>query len=169
MITKTDIFRMARHAFRRSQGIPDRHIMHADREWLIGLLGVVVAVGVGSVVTTRQYFFYQALSLEAVVSAADEETVYRAPLIESLVNEYSNRLLTYQALVESEPVVSVVATTTIPIVLPEGGEGGEPGASTTDELPVASTTSRETMEVLEAGVSSTSNTAAPAEENSNED
>ena len=58
MIEKNDILKMVHHITKRSRGIPDKRLMHPVREWLIGLVCVVVVLAVGVMYSTRLFTMF---------------------------------------------------------------------------------------------------------------
>ena len=73
MIDKKSIIKMAEHVFRKSQGYPDRRLMHPKREWGIGIGIFLVlvsagAIGAFSVFTSYRDFSQVTASVEQSVS-----------------------------------------------------------------------------------------------------
>ena len=61
MIDKKDILKMVKHIKRRSRHVPDRRIIHPQREWAIGLLLFFVILGVGSVFSASRFWYFSTI------------------------------------------------------------------------------------------------------------
>ncbi|MEM9336716.1 MAG: hypothetical protein AAGA35_02585 [Patescibacteria group bacterium] len=106
MIEKKDIIKMARHVLKRARGRRDHQIMHPEREWLVGLLGFVVVVGVGSYWVWQQFERYSNLDPvggeSAVVSVA-----YRGEIVQAAIDRFGEKTDMYEGLVGAQIDTSV--------------------------------------------------------------
>lgn len=64
MISKTDIIKLSKHVFSRSQGIADKRIIHPRRDWAIGLLLLIVCMIGGGYMGARAFIQYQNFDVE---------------------------------------------------------------------------------------------------------
>ena len=82
MINKQDILKMVHHVTKRSRGIPDKRLMHPVREWLIGLLGMVLVVVVGVIYSVHLF-----TTFSNVTEITHTESAISIRYNETLINE----------------------------------------------------------------------------------
>jgi len=95
----------------RNRGLPDRSLMHPEREWVIGVLlcfGIVVA---GAVYAFSLFERYSDISVDSETVEVESLRYERADAFEAL-ERYKVRAEQYQEFLESAPVV-------VPVVEPE--------------------------------------------------
>ena len=63
MIDKKDILKMAKHVFKKGGGYPDRRLMHAKRDWAIGLFIFTIVVIAGGVIAGNIFALYNDVAL----------------------------------------------------------------------------------------------------------
>lgn len=106
MITQKDIIAMARHVTRRGRGIPDRKLMHAYREWYIGLALCVCVIAGGVIYNTLQFRYYA--SLEDRISGSATTTVeYRHGVVDRVLETYEERQAVFEAEGQEVPNVPI--------------------------------------------------------------
>lgn len=97
MISKADILKMAQHVTKRGNDIPDRKLLHPNREWVIGLGIFLVLTIAGAVYNTLLFRYY--LGVESTVTAnALERAEYKQTLITEVLAEYGARSAAFEAL-----------------------------------------------------------------------
>lgn len=105
MIDKKNIIKMADHVFHRSQGYPDRKLMHPEREWMIGLLVFIIISLLGGLVARNLFLTYRNTD---VVTEGSVETVpkYKEVITQDALEQYRVRDSEYLRLRNEElPVV----------------------------------------------------------------
>jgi hypothetical protein len=138
MINKTLFTQMARKVFRHERGLRDPHIMHPEREWLIGLLVMVLIFVAGAGWSAQIYLKNKNVSADQT-TVNDGETVYREPQVKEALriagereNELSELLgVAPAAPTPKEDLATTTATTTEEVVIGTEAEVSE--ATSTDE------------------------------------
>jgi predicted component of viral defense system (DUF524 family) len=97
MIDKNNILKMVNDVFHRSQGYPDRRLLHPHREWSIGVFMFVVVVVAGSVFVTSIFMQYKDVSS---TEEGLEESIpqYREVIVQDALELYRARTEEYQQL-----------------------------------------------------------------------
>ena len=80
MINKNPFTQMARKVFRHERGLRDPHIMHPEREWLIGLL-IMVLIFTASAGWSAQVYLKNKNVSANQTTINEAETVYREPQV----------------------------------------------------------------------------------------
>ena len=97
MIDKNNILKMVTDVFHRSQGYPDRQLLHPQREWGIGVLMFIVVVMAGSAFVATIFVQYRDLSL-AQGNVEESIPQYRAVIVQDALELYRARTEEYQQL-----------------------------------------------------------------------
>jgi hypothetical protein len=109
MIDKKSILKMSKHVFRKSQGYPDRRLMHPGREWLVGIVAFSFVVIVGSAFAGNLFIKYK--NIDSVTGDSGERIpVYKEKVAQDALIEYQKREDAYHAMVledVSEASVSI--------------------------------------------------------------
>ena len=87
MISKKDITKMVKHLMKKRSGVPDRRMMHPERDWLIGLLGVTL-VFVGGAFYAGSLFIEYSKRAGAEISASSDVIKYDQKLIAKVLEQY---------------------------------------------------------------------------------
>ncbi len=98
MIQKKDIIKMAKQVFRKTQGYPDRRIMHPYREWGIGILVFALLVVAGGVVAGKVFVSYLDIDATDVQDAGTGIPRYREALVQDAIEMYQQKNDAYQAI-----------------------------------------------------------------------
>ncbi len=90
MIDKKSIIKMAEHVFRKSQGYPDRRLMHPKREWGIGIGIFLVLVSAGAIGAFSVFTSYRDFSQ---VTASVEQSIptYREVIVQDALEVYRQK------------------------------------------------------------------------------
>lgn len=111
---------MAEQVFRKSQGYPDRRIMHPKREWGIGVLLFVGIVVLGSVVAGKVFVLYGEV---AVIDGNSGGSIpkYKEVIVQDALEKHRARAKQYEVLqgkdvpvVVTEPLIETEGGNTIP-------------------------------------------------------
>lgn len=103
---------MAKHVFKRSQGVPDKRLVHPKREWAMGLLLFSVIVVVGSVVSTQLFIQYRTVDTKAG-EVKESIPQYNDRLVKSVLTTFTERVTAFELLVNDVSAVPAsVATST---------------------------------------------------------
>jgi len=103
---------MANDVFHRSQGYPDRRLMHPRREWGVGIFFFVLVTVVGSVVAGNIFVTYKNISVVAGDSG-NSIPQYRNVLVQDALEMYRLKEQEHQTLQGTKiPAVVPIATTT---------------------------------------------------------
>lgn len=89
---------MTKHVFRRSQGYPDRRLLHPIRDWFIGLCIFMVLMASGGAYAASLYVNYQHIDTTAQVKQVKVPTLDSA-LVQATTERYAARAAQYSALV----------------------------------------------------------------------
>lgn len=127
MINTKNILNMVKHVARNENALPDKRIMHPEREWFIGITGVLIGIIVGSIFAYLVFHSYSLLTTQEIVVT---ETVvpYKAVLVEKALTLYLEKRSVYNNLIDvtvpqlqeieaGSSAASTTATTT-PIEIP---------------------------------------------------
>ncbi len=90
MIHKTLFSEMAKKVFQRGRGLRDPHIMHPEREWLGGLL-VMILIFVISATWSAQVYLKNKNVSAAPTTTGEGEAVYREPQVKEALKMASER------------------------------------------------------------------------------
>lgn len=131
MMDKKDIIKIAKHAFKRGQGVPDKRLIHPRRDWAIGILIFAAILFLGGYYSASLFSKYQNIEISAPGEAGVKVPHYDESSIEATINIYNKRAAEYQALVGEVPVVDEATATTTGEVIEEDrlGEEGLPVVS----------------------------------------
>lgn len=80
MIHKTSFSEMAKKVFRHERGLRDLQIMHPEREWLVGLLVMVLVFATSATWSAQVYLKNKNVSA-APTTTGEGENVYREPQV----------------------------------------------------------------------------------------
>lgn len=104
MIDKKQILKMADHVFKRSSGVPDKRLMHPEREWITGLGMFVGILLIGGGLSSLLFFQYRNVDVQnGEVGVTIPK--YNETLIQNVLDYYGERERTFSALVGETPVV----------------------------------------------------------------
>lgn len=78
---------MAKHVFKRGQGIPDKRLLHPKRDWVIGLFLFGIVLTVGSIFSAQLFISNQDITTDAV-SSGEQLPVYNQSLIQKVLDVY---------------------------------------------------------------------------------
>ena len=117
MIDKKSIIKMAEHVFRRSQGYPDRRLMHPKREWGIGILIFTLLVFIGSLLAGKMFVQYKDFT-EVVGVTEQSVPKYRDVIVQDALDLYQQKEVQFDVL-QGEYVAPVPLEA---IVSPDGQE-----------------------------------------------
>ncbi len=90
MINKNLFTQMARKVFRHERGLRDPHIMHPEREWLIGL-SVMVLIFTASAGWSAQVYLKNKNVSADQTTTSEGEAVYREPQVKEALRIASER------------------------------------------------------------------------------
>lgn len=97
MIDTKDILKFVKHVHRRGQGVPDRRLLHPQREWLTGLSVSLVAILAGTVFSVYWFNTYQNIdSRTYTVSLSVPE--YKRTVAQNVLNRFEERSAQYRQL-----------------------------------------------------------------------
>jgi len=97
MIDKKSIIKMADDVFHRSQGYPDRRLVHPQREWGIGLFVFAVLVISGSILVGTTFVQYR--SADSVKGSSEASIPqYREVITQDALELYRARSSEYRQL-----------------------------------------------------------------------
>lgn len=131
MIETKDIIKMVKKIVSHDKGVPDTRIMHPMREWLIGLIGVTIAVAGGSLFALFVYNSYSESSTN-VVAVTETVVPYKAGLVEQALEIYLEKKSVYEGLIGTSTVSPVIDTS---VSTATSSEVQTEAASSTRELP----------------------------------
>ncbi len=115
MIETKDITKMVAHIVRRDNGIPDANIMHPMREWVLGLVVVLLLVIGGMIFNIMMYTSYHD-ALTAPVAVVETAVPYKSAQVSQAITYYEAERKVYESISGSRSVtgqVPGVASTTI--------------------------------------------------------
>jgi len=109
MIDKKNILKMTKAVFRKSQGYPDRKLMHPQREWGIGLIIFIGVVIVGSVFAGNVFVEYQHID---VSTSESNESIpsYKKSVVQDALETYRSQTDTYTELQNQIPSFTTEST-----------------------------------------------------------
>lgn len=107
MISKTDIIKMTRTVFKRSQGYRKHEVMHPSREWFIGIGLLIVVVVVGGVINALEYRSYNTLE-QATKGAPLSINKYSHVLAQKARDRYEGKMQKFDTLSDEVPAAPVV-------------------------------------------------------------
>ena len=97
MISKKDILKMVRHVRRKSQGVPDRRLIHPRREWIVGLALFVVVALAG--VAYNMYTYATISNLENELAVEDSGVVrYQANTVDQALTIFRAKQAEFERL-----------------------------------------------------------------------
>lgn len=152
MISKTEIIKMTRAVFKRSQGYRKHEIMHPSREWFIGIGLLAAVVIVGGIVNALEYRSYNSLE-QATKGAPLSINKYSHVLAQKARDSYEGKVQKFDALAGDVPAAPI-----IPEVTAE--QSASSTASTTTETEVTP----ESVVAEEGSVQTATTTGGGAEE-----
>lgn len=118
MITIQAILKMMNRAPGHNASIPDSRIMHPLREWLTGLLGVIIGVVGGSVFAWSEYRSYS-VSTNAEIVVSETVVPYKAALVDKALKTYLEKKAVYESLLGTTVAIEEsvgVSSTTVSVV-----------------------------------------------------
>lgn len=95
---KWDIKKMAKQILRHGQRLPDRRLIHPEREWLIGLGLFAVLVMAGAVYEIHNFNFYSQLDSKLPVESVTVET-YKSGSAARVLDTYQQKREHFDSLV----------------------------------------------------------------------
>lgn len=108
MIHKALFSEMAKKVFRHERGLRDPHIMHPEREWLIGLLVMVLVFAISAGWSAQVYLKNKNVSAEEPVVNGGE-AVYREPQVKEALKIAQQRENELKGLLGETPSAPPVA------------------------------------------------------------
>lgn len=97
---KWDIKKMAKKVMRHGHHLPDRRLIHPDREWLIGLSIFAILLVVGTVYEIRNFLHYS--SLESSVDTGEIQLVeYNQTNAARVLEIYQKKAETFKNILEN--------------------------------------------------------------------
>lgn len=81
----------------KKETLVDRHIMHPEREWLLGIVTGVVLVAVVAYASIATYIKYSSVSVTST-EVTEGATVYRTELVAVALSEINSRSQEYENL-----------------------------------------------------------------------
>lgn len=114
MIDKNIVKKIANHIFHpHKKEFIDNNLMHPEREWSIGLMFGIVLVLAGGLWSVNSYLLYNEVSIENVDSSTPDLFVYRASVVNEVLNNFSERKKIYDSLLpKTEDLNQVLVATT---------------------------------------------------------
>ena len=115
MIESKDIKKFTHHVFQRSNGVPDKHMIHPQREWVLIVVSFLIIFISGGVYSWYQYQYYQGYADTVTAQADSSIPTYRQAVVAAAHEKYGLRREQFQAYINAPiPVVDdVVATSTL--------------------------------------------------------
>lgn len=106
---------MSEHVFRKSQGYPDRRLMHPQREWGIGLLFFGFLVILGSILAGNIFVMYRDVGTTEG-NAGESVPQYRTTIVQDALELYRTRNEKYKRMRENvlPASVEVAASSSVP-------------------------------------------------------
>lgn len=97
MISKNDILEAVRILHKKTRGIPDKKMFHADRDWAIGFFGMVLFVVIGVMYAGFQFVSYsKVIETETVVNHTNVK--YNQQEIQEVLEFYIQKQKTFNIL-----------------------------------------------------------------------
>jgi len=97
MITKKEILKMVTHVTKRAVNIPDRKLIHPDREWAIGLLACFLFLVAGFVYNAQRFSYFN--SIEAHLTESSSGIVkYNRSDLENVLQHFDEQTVKFQQL-----------------------------------------------------------------------
>lgn len=126
MIDKKHIIKIAKHAFKRSQGIPDRKLIHPRREWALGILFFAAILIGGSFLSALSFAEFRNITTEggeagiavpryneSLISQAIDFYKQKQAVFNSLTNNSSAVIEVPELVASSTPEVAVASSTLV--------------------------------------------------------
>ena len=111
-LNKKDILKMVRHVFRRSQGLPDKRLIHPVREWTV-LLGIATVIFIiGAMYTARLFVSYTDLNVESGTEGATPVR-YNQERVAEVLREYQLKQDRFDELAGSAPAPAATTTESV--------------------------------------------------------
>jgi len=107
MITKKEILNLVSHIIRRNKGVPDRRLMHPEREWFVGL-GVALLIGLGGSLYAGSFFFSQEQVIKETFTVSSDTIRYKKDVVDEVFGTYRARSLEFDALREQDGILPEV-------------------------------------------------------------
>ena len=111
MITKKDIIKMAKHVVRRDQHIPDRRLIHPERDWACIVMIFFLCAGAGVLYNAQLFDRFETLEME--LTPSDSRAVsYNTERLNTAVSYYRERKVLFDAMTKDMPVYIPPAVST---------------------------------------------------------
>lgn len=117
MKSRKEIIQIVKHLGKRERGVPDRRLMHPNREWSLGVIVWIVLVCAGGAYAFLVFEKYSDISVESEMVEVDQLRYKRTDAI-AAIELYSAKEIEYQNLVGSNNVP-------VPDVEPESDDENE--------------------------------------------
>ena len=104
MIDQTEVLKIAKHAFKRGKGVPDRRIIHPRRDWAVGILIFTTILATGSYYSMTVLSTYRDVDTSGG-TAAERVPKYQAEQIERTINTYKDKEAAFNSLINQTTVV----------------------------------------------------------------
>tara|TARA_B100002051_G_C16745015_1_gene646987 strand:- start:6935 stop:7429 length:495 start_codon:yes stop_codon:yes gene_type:complete len=161
MINKPDFSKIARQIFKRNGGMQNPKLIHPSREWFIGLFVCVLIVILVAAWSAFTYTSYRNISVSQNSNGAGENIVYRESMVESALEQFAERAVEHESLINGsagvlveEPMVEVGEDIVVPV------EEGSAETSTSTSVNEAESSASSSEPSAPAG--DESNAAPPA-------
>lgn len=88
---KKALTQMVRHILRKGQGLPDHHLMHPFREWLICLIATIIILIIAVILCIQLYRHYNDLSPDSSQPASTGGVVYQTDEVDLALTNFRAR------------------------------------------------------------------------------
>lgn len=142
MITKKEILKMVAHVTKRGGNIPDRRLIHPDREWAIGILICFLFLVAGFAYNAQRFSYFKNIESHLLESSSGI-VKYNNSDLEYVLQYYDERTVKFQQLrngIEPIKYESISFDTPAPVE-EESPEGDNPDSeinslSNSSEVPL---------------------------------
>jgi hypothetical protein len=109
MINKQYIEEMARKVFKHERGLVDPQIMHPTREWLVGLVVMILVFAAIAAWSAQTYLENRNISVDSVSASDIDSTTYREAQVEEALRMIVDREAELQNLLGVAPATPTVS------------------------------------------------------------
>ncbi|MCA9363661.1 hypothetical protein KC727_00350 [Candidatus Kaiserbacteria bacterium] len=110
MSFKKDILKIVKHVIRKSDGYPDRRLMHPAREWSVGV-GVAIVAFVAVAAFSTKTFLQYSRNTDPDIFVDQTIEQYKQKRAQSILEEYNERSDQFDALRSARQTSALLSET----------------------------------------------------------